>query len=44
LENTISCRDSKVHELKKSFDLLTNVMVIQVNRINRILKELEEER
>jgi len=44
MKKIITCRDSKVRELKKNFDSLTNNVVIQLNSINRLLKELEQER
>jgi hypothetical protein len=33
----------KVHDLRKNFDELTEMLVFQLNRINRNLRKLEEE-
>jgi len=40
----IKSRDCKVRNLRKSVDLLTNIVVIQLNKINRLLIELEKEK
>jgi hypothetical protein len=42
-ENRTKSQFHKIHDLRKSVNLLTNI-IIQLNRINRLLKELEQER
>gem|GEM_PF-3559716 len=44
MENTTKSRAYKIRNLRKSIDLLTSIFVIQLNKINRLLIELEQEK
>lgn len=44
LKDTVDSGDYNIQELRKSFDKLTNAVIIQLNKINRILIDIEKEK